>query len=172
MLADLSKLIDRKKATVVSSTGQIHLNYEVGLLTVNAPAAQAVSGMLKQAGKTQAGLLSVESDMELGHFVAVSLDDQPLEKSQRILLQVMSEERNNGFEVRPVSEHVRRIASLGKDPWMFRELRGNISLLRPDGATLKYQPLDFDGYPAGVPQTGPVLKLLPATFYYLVTPGV
>jgi hypothetical protein len=168
-LADLSKLIDRKASTVSSATGEIRLNYDIGLLTVSAPATNAVSGMLKQAGKTRAGILSVTSDMGLGHIIAVSLDGQPLEKSARILLQVMSEERTSGFKVRPVSESVRRIVSIGQDPWMFKELRGTVALQRPDAASLKYQPLDFDGYPAGQPIAGPTLKLLPGTIYYLVS---
>lgn len=168
-LADLSKLIDRKAGTVASATGEMRLNYTTGLLTVNAPTAQAVSGMLKQAGKTQTDAMIVDSDMELGHIIAVSLDAQPLATSTKILLQIMSEERSSGFQVNPVSENVRRIVSVGKDPWMFQELRGTVTFRRPDAASLKFQPLDFDGYPAGEPTAGPALKLLPGTLYYLVT---
>ncbi len=169
-IADLSKLIDRKAGIVSSATGQIRLNYGTGLLTVNAPSAQAVSGMLRYAGKVRAGILSVSSDMELGHIIAVSLDGQPLEKSAKILLQVMSEERTTNFQVRPVSDNVRKIISIGQDPWMFQELKGTVTLQRPDAATLKYQPLDLNGYPAGQPTPGPTLKLLPDTLYYLVSP--
>jgi hypothetical protein len=51
-----------------------------------------VSGALKLAGVVDLKDLSVSSDLELGHIIAVALDDQPLAKASRILLQVMSEE--------------------------------------------------------------------------------
>ena len=168
-LADVSSFINRAKQTVSSTTGQVALNYDLGLLTINAPQTVAISGMLKDAGKSQAGSLIVESDMELAHVIAVSLDGQPIGKSSRILLQVMTEERNSDIKTKPSDLQISRIVSLGKDPWQFQEIRGTVQLDRPDSANLKWQPLDFDGYPAGEAITGPTLKLLPDRLYYLVT---
>jgi len=42
--------------------------------------------------------LSITSDLELGHIIALSLDDEPLATSRRILLQIMSEETNHQTE--------------------------------------------------------------------------
>ena len=168
-LADLSKLIDRKASTVSSVTGELRLNYDIGLLTVNAPSAQAVSGMLKQAGKTQTDDLIVESDMEVGHIIAVSLDGRPLKTSTKILLQVMSEEQNSGFQTAYVDEQIQQIVAIGRDPWMFRELRGTVTWRRPDAASLKCQPLDFSGQPSGAATVGAAIKLLPGTFYYQIS---
>ena len=97
----LSKYIDREKQTVMSSTRQVLLNYGKGVLYVNAPAVQAVSGALAEAGSVSLRDIRVESDLELGHIVVVSLDGQPLAESQKILLQVMSEEKNNKFRTTP-----------------------------------------------------------------------
>ena len=49
-LEPLSKYIDREKQTVLSSTRQVLLDYGKGILYVNAPAVQAVSGALAEAG--------------------------------------------------------------------------------------------------------------------------
>jgi hypothetical protein len=107
--------------------------------------------------------------MELAHVIAVSLDGQPLEKSSKFLLQVMTEERNSDFKTKPADLQIQRIVSLGKDPWQFQEIRGTVQFSRPDAAQLKVQPLDFDGYPVGDATTGPTLKLLPDRLYYLIT---
>jgi len=46
--------------------------------------------------------LSITSDLELGHIMALSLDDEPLATSRRILLQVMSEEKETNRQTEPV----------------------------------------------------------------------
>ena len=79
--------------TVTSTTKQLKLDYGKGTLTINAPAAQGLSGNLKEAGPTETKDLTISSDLELGHIIAVSLDGKPLATSKKILLQVMSEER-------------------------------------------------------------------------------
>lgn len=168
-LADLSKLIDRAHSTVRSSTGQVKLNYAIGLLTIDAPAAQAVSGMLGQAGKVETTDLTVDSAMELGHIVAVSLDGRPLANSGRILLQVMSEEQATGFKTQPVSAGVKRIVSIGRNPWTFGALQGKVSFKRPDAQALNVQPLDYNGHPSGDPTTGGAITLRRETVYYLIT---
>src|SRR5262249_4609664 len=58
-LHDLSKLIDRSGKSVTSSTGELRLDYGHGLLTINSPAAQGISGALKSAAKTELRDLSV-----------------------------------------------------------------------------------------------------------------
>ena len=46
-LKELKSLIDRTRQVVVSSTREIRLDYGKGVLTVNAPAAQGISGALR-----------------------------------------------------------------------------------------------------------------------------
>ena len=71
------------------------------MLTIDAPAAQGVSGDLRAAGTVELKDLTISSRLELGHIVAVSLDGQPLATSRKILLQVMSEEKPTGFRTEP-----------------------------------------------------------------------
>ncbi len=167
---DLSRLIDRKGQTVTSSTGELKLDYGRGVLTVNAPAAQGVSGALKEAGTTELKDLSVASGLDLGHIIAVSLDGQPLARSQKILLQVMSEEQTSGFRAEPVSGGLKRITAIGQDPWMIKAIEGVVRFKRPDAAKLRVTALDANGYPLQPAGTADNIRLAADTLYYLIAP--
>ena len=167
-LKDLRRLIDRQRQTVTSSNGHLKLDYGKGLLTINAPVAQGISGALEAAGAADLQDLVITSDMPLGHIVAVSLDGQPLGVSKRILLQVMSEEKSNGFRTEPASPGVQRITNIGQDPWLVKEFSGQVQFKRADASQLQVTALDFNGYPsAKLPGGGPI-KLQPTTMYYLI----
>ena len=160
--------MNHARKRVASSTGELGLNYDKGILTINAARAQGVSGALKSAGATDLKDLDIVSELELGHIIAVALDDQPLARSSRILLQVMSEEQETGRQTEPVSATVKRIVQLGTDPWQVKAFSGTVRFKRDDAAQLKVTTLDFNGYPAGSAGTGQEIKLQPATMYYLI----
>ena len=168
-VSDLKPLIDHAKQTVTSSTGELKLDYGKGVLSINAARAQGVSGALQAAGQVETRDLTIASEMELGHIVAVSLDDQPLAQSGKILLQVMSEEKASGFQTETVGEGVKHITNIGTDPWQVKELNGTVRFKRADAAQLKVTALDFNGYTIGACGSGNQIKLQPATLYYLVT---
>jgi hypothetical protein len=168
-VADLRPLIDHAKQVVTSSTGELKLDYGKGVLTINAPRAQGASGNLGSAGPIDTADLSIQCDLDLAHVVAVSLDDQPLGVSSRILLQVMSEEKASGFRTEPVPPNLKRIAAIGTDPWLVKNLAGTVKFKRNDAAQLKVTPLDFNGHPAGQAGAAREIRLLPATVYYLIS---
>ena len=91
-------------------------------------------------------------------------------ESKRMLLQVMSEERNNQFRTSPVSNGVKRIDSIGQDPWLFKQLQGNVRLKRDDAKQLKVTALDFNGYAVEPAGTADNIPLRPDTVYYLIQP--
>jgi hypothetical protein len=168
-LADLRPWINHAAQTVTSSTRELVLDYGKGVLLMNAPRAQGAAGLLKNAGgNVKTADLSIQTDLEIGAVIAVALDDQPLLTSTRILLQVMSEEKNSNFTTETVSPGVKKIANVGTDPWMFREIRGTVAFSRSDAAKLRVTPLDFNGYPVGNSATGDEIKLQPGTLYYLI----
>ena len=168
-VTDLAPFVDHGKKTVLSSSGELRLDYGKGILTLNAARVQGASGALKLAGATDLQDLSVSSDLELGHIVAVALDDQPLAKSTRILLQVMSEERETNHETEPVSANVKRIVNIGKNPWQVKDVSGVVRFKRPDAAELKVDALDLNGYRGkSTALAGNEIKLQPATIYYLI----
>jgi len=167
---DLAPFIDRTHRKVTSSNGQLVLDYDKGILTINAPCAQAISGNLKAAGAVGLRDITITSDLDLGHIIAISLDDKPLATSAKILLQVMSEEKATGFATRPVGNNLKKIESIGHDPWLLRSLSGTVHFKRPDAATLKVIPLDPNGYPTktAAPASAAAITLSPDTLYYII----
>ena len=165
---DLSRFINRDAQTVVSSTGEIKLDYGKGFVTVNAPNAQAASGNLKAAGPADLKDVVIGSDLELVHIAAVSLDGKPLAVSTKILVQAMTEEKATNFTTEPAGDGLKRITNIGQDPWLFRDIQGTVAFKRPDAASLKVTALDFNGYPVAVAGNAAKFKLLPDKAYYLI----
>lgn len=166
--SDLKPFVNRAAQTVVSTTGELQLDYGQGLLVINAPRAQGASGALAVAGKIELPVLTIASDLDLAHVIAVPLDDQPLAISRRILLQVMSEEQASGFATEPAGAGIRRITNPGRDPWQVKKLRGTVSFKRPDADQLKVTALDFNGRPAEEAGVATRIQLQPTTIYYLI----
>ena len=169
-LKDLKPFVDRRRQVVTSSTGELRLDYGKGVLTINAPAAQGISGALREAGTAALKDLTISSKLELGHIVAVSLDGKPLATSRRILLQAMSEEKPTGFGTEPAPGGDKKITSIGHDPWLAKELDGVVKFKRPDASRLKVTALDFNGDPGKSIGTASEIRLAPSTIYYLITP--
>lgn len=168
---EAAKYVDRKAQTVKSTTGELKLDYAKGLLVVDAPRAQGASGALAAAGKIELPALTIESDLDLAHIIAVSLDGEPLATSKRILLQVNSEEQTSDFATEVAGPDVKRITNIGRDPWRVKRLSGRVALRRADAAQLKVTPLDFNGYPApnAAVTDAASIQLLPTTLYYLIS---
>jgi hypothetical protein len=85
-VVDVKRWIDRGARTVTSTNNQLKLDYGKGVLAIDAPSAQGVSGALGAAGPVELADVVVSSNLELGHIVAVSLDDRPLAESHRSLM--------------------------------------------------------------------------------------
>jgi len=167
-IKDLSPYVDRKAQVVRSTTGELRLNYGHGILVIDAPAAAGASGNLKDAGPLDLKSLAITSDMPLGNIIAVSLDGKPLATSQKILLQVMSEEKASGFATEPAGGQTLRIKSIGHDPWLVKELSGTVRFKRPDAAKLKVTALDANGCRLRDAGTAAEIKLDPTTIYYII----
>lgn len=169
-IVDLAPFVDHAKQTVTSSTRELALDYGRGVMTIDAPAAQGLNGNLRAAGEAKLKDLVIHSDLELGQIIAVALDGKPISESDRILLQVMSEEKPTGWEAQDEGNGWRRIVHVGKDPWQVKAFNGTVKFTRADAASLKVTPLDFLGYAAEKNFTGSAaeIALQPATVYYLI----
>jgi hypothetical protein len=168
-LQDLSALVDRPRQRVASSTRELTLDYGRGVLTIDAPAVQGASGNLAAAGEIVLRDARLQCPLDLAHLVLVALDGLPLRTSKRILLQVMSEEKNSGFRTVPQGA-INLIESVGTDPWRIRKLAGTVRLTRPDAASLKVTALDAQGSSAGPAGRADAIALAPDRLYYLVEP--
>jgi len=167
-VADLRPLIDHGKQTLRSGTGELGFDYGKGVLRIDAPCAQGVSGMVAQAGAVETRDLSIRSTMALGHIIIVALDNQPLSRSRKMLLQVMSEEKTTDFQTESAGPGLQRILNIGKDPWLFKRLEGAVKLKRSDATRLDVTALDFNGYPAGKSGTADNISLKPSALYYVI----
>jgi hypothetical protein len=162
--------IDRAGRRVISSTGELALDFGKGVLRIKAPAVQGAVGEL--AGEAlDFPDLEIRTPMELGAVVAVALDGRRLRDSARILVQVMSEEKTSGFRTAKLADGRKRIESIGRDPWMIRELRGELSLKRDDADELSVEYLDRDGRVVEQVQGAGRIEFRRDAPYLLITPG-
>jgi hypothetical protein len=177
-ISDLSRFLDPEKQLIRSSTGQLLWNYGIGLCLMDAPKAQGVTGFLKAAGgRFQLKDTLIESQNEYATVSVVCMDDQPLTRSRRILVQVGTTARLTGWEDKDAeftfeeqTIRGRQIVNTGKPPWQIENTRVKITIANP---TLgKATRLDVSGYPAEeVPvrrSEGTSTVELPSNAMYLV----
>lgn len=180
VLSNLGKLIDRNNKIVKSATGELILDYGKGVATVNAPCSQGAAGFLQAAGPIKLADVTIELKNEYGAVMIVSLDGKPIKESTKILVQVMTEEKNYGWETRETKTEFkkggqgevecRQIVSIGEAPICVRKFAGSVSLNRSDAASLKVAPLDFEGYVDATKkiQTANDIQLYDNTIYYII----
>ncbi len=128
---DLTKFINPTAKTVRSNTGELDLNYGTGLCKLDAPKAQGATGFLKKAGKIALSSVEIEATNDYATVLCVSMDDQPLATSEKVLLQVGTTERSTGWATKPVKIEGRdgeEIVSFGKAPWQIVNADLTVSL--------------------------------------------
>ncbi|MGB2821717.1 MAG: hypothetical protein WBF17_12095 [Phycisphaerae bacterium] len=167
---DLSKYIDRDKKTITSSTGELRWDYGAGVVGVNTPRSQAAAGFLAKAGPLKLADVTIECANEYAAIIVTSLDDLPLSRSRRILIQAMTEDRPYGFRA-PGG----RIASMGSAPFGIKRIDASVTLKLAGGAKCKVTALDENGYATdkavGVVGSlgGATIKLAGDAIYHVVT---
>ena len=170
-LKPLAPYIDHKSRTVTSSTKELKLDWGHSVLTINSPMAQGACGNLAAAGEVQLADLSISVPLDAAYTIVVSLDEQPLKTSKRMLIQLMTEEKGTGFRSEPTEGQRQRIASIGESPWLVKKLKGVIKFQRPDAASLKVTPLNSYGEPSSPSKklSAAEMTLQPDNLYYLVS---
>lgn len=167
-LENLNLFVDRAHQRVTASDGELQLDYGPGVLLINAPAAQGVSGNLQSEKVFELGDVTISGGLDLEHIIVVSLDEKPLRSSNRMLIQAMTEERTSGFATTAAGAGELRIENIGTNPWQVKNLKGEIRFKRAGANDLRITPLDLNGRPAGTPIVGNTFTLQPTTVYYLV----
>ncbi|HEV7301696.1 MAG TPA: hypothetical protein VGN72_20325 [Tepidisphaeraceae bacterium] len=137
-VADITPFIDADKKIVRSNTGEIALNWDKGLCTVNAPKAQGITGFLKDGGgRFEMGDVTVESQNEYATITVVPLDDQPLATSKRVLVQVGTRAELTGFQAEAVQHtfgdaaeptDALRLVRTGVAPWRVANTMGTLEI--------------------------------------------
>jgi hypothetical protein len=171
-VSDLSPYLDFSQKIIRSSTGEIVWNYGQGWLQVDSPQAQVFMG---NAGQCTAPIhlthLNLESEMEALYLALVPLDGRPVATSEKLLLQVMTEEKTTGFATTEETSSIYRIDNTGTDPWQFKSPQGRITIkLGPTAGELDITPLHHNGTASKETIRTSTFSLLPNTVYYLIEP--
>lgn len=183
VVKDLSSYIDPTRKTVRSITGELTLDYGKGLLTVDAPKAQAVGGFLGVAGgvfKTKD--LTLESADEYATVTVVPMDDQPIATSKKLLVQIGTVVRPTDWKQEAATRKSDdgkstlqgfKVVNSGKMPWQVRNTA--IRLTVRNAGLRKATVLDGAGYPVrtltGKASGGAFALPLPKDAMYLVIEG-
>lgn len=85
---NLNTLLSLTEKKVTSNTNQLVWNYKEGICTMNAPAAQGVSGFLKIKSPYILSDVTITSTDDYATVNVVAMDDKPLKTSGNILIQV------------------------------------------------------------------------------------
>ncbi|HEY3413092.1 MAG TPA: hypothetical protein VGM51_08540 [Armatimonadota bacterium] len=176
---DLKPYIRKDRKTVVSDTGEIRLNYGVGLCVLNAPRAQGAAGFLRKAGPIGLSDVRITSGNEYASMLAVSMDGKPLRSSGRVLVQVGTTARPAGWEDREAdfsstdgktAYHGRQVVAFGHPPYEIEQTDITFTLRNPRIKDVVV--LDANGNAAGdVPTVRHGAKItvkLPANAMYVV----
>jgi hypothetical protein len=142
---DLDQYIDREAKTVTSLTREIVLDYDTGVVTIDAPRAQGATGFLAKRGQIDLGDLTIESGNDYASVLVVPLDGLPLADSRRILIQAVTEDRTYGFRTEETPGGYERIVNLGSYPLNVRRIEQRLTLKRQGQA--KVVILNENGYP-------------------------
>ncbi len=158
---DLSKFNDHDAKTVTISTGQVVFDYGNGLLKVDSPRSQAVSGFLSKAGKVALSEVTISSGMDYGTIHVIALDQQPLASAKRILVQAFSEEKMSGWKV-----NGNAIVDVGHPPILVAQLQGTVAF--KSGGSLSGDVLDANGMRTGPAAVSDGVLTIPANALYVV----
>lgn len=97
-IADLKPYINRDEKIVKSITGEINLNYGVGICTLDTPKAQGATGFLNKRKIIALKDVSLVSGNDYATVAVVSMDNKPLKTSRKILVQVGTVARPTGWQ--------------------------------------------------------------------------
>jgi hypothetical protein len=159
-VVDLSRYIDHQKKVVRSITGEVALDYGNGLCTVDTPRAQGACGFLAKAGAIRLGDIAIRSQNGYAAVAVVSMDEEPLARSRKILVQVGTSARPTGWKTR-VAEFPGedgktmvkgfQVLAIGAPPW--RVVNTEVGLVVRNRVLRKATLLDPAGYPIEDVQT-------------------
>jgi hypothetical protein len=164
---DLTPYIDEGAKILRSSTSELRWRWGDGIAQLEAPRAQGAIGFLGAAGPITLPDLVIRSGNEFAAILAVPLDGKPLATSGRFLLQIMTEQRNTGWDA-PIANGWQDIRQLGGPPILVREIAGEVAFTRADAANLRVTAIAADGSPTGAVGTAQAITLRPDVLYYLI----
>jgi hypothetical protein len=153
-VVDLSKYLDSAAKTVTSIAGELQLNHQLGWCTLNAPKAQGVAAFFGKKPTFQLQDVEITSRNEHGSVLLVSMDNQPLATSGKILVQAGMGcrptdwvEEPTEFEAEGTKFQGLEVKNFGKAPWQVNRADVTVTLRNTKVSGGKI--LDANGNAAG-----------------------
>lgn len=154
-VADLTPLIDAARKQVTSITGEIQLDFEKGFCLINTAKAQGVAAHFANQREFATDDLAVVANNGFGTVLAVSMDNEDLRQSRRILVQVGMPSRPAGWKDEPKEITAggqtvagSRVVEFGRAPWQIERPQVELTVRNP--YITKVVALDANGNEAGV----------------------
>ena len=97
-VTDLTPYLDEKARTIKSITREISWDYGKGVCILNSPKAQGATGFLKSVGTIELKDGSITADNDYATIAIASMDNQNINQSQKILIQVGTIARSTGWK--------------------------------------------------------------------------
>lgn len=154
---DLTPYLDAERGIIRAASGELIWDYKRELCIMDAPQAQGVTGFLaRNGGQFETTDTTIESTNEYATVNIVSLTDEPIAQSQRVLLQVVTVNRLTGYETKPATFAFdkdddakqiegEQIVRIGQPPLRIEHTHVSVTVKNPSlkSATV----LDINGYP-------------------------
>lgn len=177
VIPGIEKHIDQQNKVVTSVTGEISWDFADGICTVNAPKAQGVCGFLNRKPVHDLQAVKIFSRNEYGTVNVVALDNQPIDHSTKLLVQVGTSYLPTGWEDKPARFEYRgymldglQILNTGTMPWQAKNTQ--VTLEIKNNLLSKATLLDEGGYPIATVKTtrnnGNLLIKLPGNTMYMI----
>jgi len=175
---NLNEFLDFSNKIVKSSTGELVWNYEKGICTLNAPAAQGVTGFFTEGGETVSLKdITLEIKNDYAAISVVSMDEQPLNSSEEVLIQVNTIYETTNYRETPTTFELGdqmvdgfEVLQTGQLPW---KAANTVIILTIANSNIKSAHLlDVNGYEIGqipVEEAANGLKIyLPKNAMYVI----
>ena len=172
----INQCIDRDVGTIFAATGELMWDHKRRVCVMDAPRAQGVTGFLREAGgEFDLVDVTIESANDYATVQVVSLDDESLADSERVLVQVVTVNRLTGYRTEPATFTMgqgngayevagERILRIGEAPLRLANAAVTVTVHNRNltEATL----LDVNGYPVRtLPVTNGRLEMPPEAVY-------
>ena len=147
----LSQHINVDQRIITSNTGQLRWNYKDGICALDAPKAKGVVGFLKKQPVVELADLTITSQNEYAVVQVVSMDDKAITESEKVLVQVGTVYRPNGWKESPSKVKIDNveydgfvIENTGSMPWYGAD--ANVVLNFKNARVKSAHLLDINGY--------------------------
>jgi hypothetical protein len=149
---ELGSLINFSEKVIRSVTGELSWDYEEGRATVDAPAAQGVTGFIAKEGETiSLSDVTLNVGNEYVAVMAVSLDGRPLSSSGEVLVQVNTLYETSGYQEKAATFELNdetvegfEVVRTGQLPW--KAANTDLSLTISNDQLRSAHLLDVNGY--------------------------